>query len=100
MYFGASVKGRPAVTESAWAKFLAAEVTPKFPDGLTVWNAFGQWRSSDGKIYREATHVLLILYKPDATTEAKIETIRESYKKQFNQEGAPLRIDATVCAAF
>jgi hypothetical protein len=100
MFFGSSVKGRPAVSEAAWAKFLADQITPKFPDGLTVWNATGQWRSGDGKIYREATHVLLILYKPDATTEGKIEAIRDSYKKQFNQESAPLRVDSTVCAAF
>jgi hypothetical protein len=100
MYFGSSVKGRPAVSESAWAKFLGSEMTPKFPDGLTVWNAYGQWRWGDGKIYREATHVLLIIYKPDATSEGKIEAIRENYKKQFNQAGAPLRVDATVCAAF
>jgi hypothetical protein len=100
MFFGSSVKGRPVVTEWDWLKFLAAEVTPKFPDGLTIWNGYGQWRSGDGKIYREETRVLLILYKPDATSEGKIEAIRESYRKQFNQENAPLRVDATVCAAF
>jgi Protein of unknown function (DUF3574) len=36
--------------------------------------------------YREATHVLVILYKADATTDGKIETIRGAYKKQFHQE--------------
>jgi hypothetical protein len=96
MFFGSSVKGRPVVTEWARLKFLADEVTPKFPDGLTVWNGYGQWRSGDGKTYREETRVLLILYKADATTEGKIEAIRDSYKEQFNQENAPLRVDSTV----
>jgi hypothetical protein len=100
LYFGSSVKGRPFVTEEAWSQFLASEVTPKFPDGLTVFDANGQWRSDAGRIYREATHVLLILYKADATTEGKIEAIRDAYKKQFQQENAPLRVDATVCVAF
>lgn len=100
MYFGSSVKGRPFVATSAWSQFLASEVTPRFPDGLTVFDAHGQWRSSDGKIYSEATHVVLILYKADATTEGKIEAIRAAYKKQFNQEDLPLRVDTTVCAAF
>ena len=100
MYFGSSVKGLPFVTEEAWSQFLASEVTPKFPDGLTVFDAHGQWRSDDGKIYREETHVLLILYKADATTEEKIEAIRDAYKKQFQQEGLPLRVDTTVCATF
>lgn len=100
MFFGASVKGKPFVTEGMWRKFLSAEVTPKFPDGLTVWDGYGQWRSGDGHIYSEATHVLLILYKPDATTEGKIEAIRAAYKTQFHQENAPVRVDSAVCAAF
>ncbi len=100
MYFGSSVKGRPYVTERAWSHFLASEVTPKFPDGLTVFDAHGQWRSGDGKIYREATHVLLILYKTDAASEGKIEAIRNAYKIQFRQEDLPVRVDSTVCAAF
>jgi Protein of unknown function (DUF3574) len=100
LYFGSSVKGRPFVTERAWSKFLDSEVTPRFPDGLTVFDAHGQWRSGDGRIYREATRVLLILYKADATSEGKIEALRDAYKKQFHQEDAPLRVDSTVCAAF
>ncbi len=100
IYFGSSVKGASAVTAEAWSQFLASEVTPSFADGLTVFDANGQWRSSDGQVYREATHVVLILYKADATTEAKIEAIRDAYKKQFRQENAPLRVDSTVCAEF
>jgi hypothetical protein len=100
MYFGSSVKGAPAVTAEAWSQFLASEVTPRFADGLTVFEANGQWRSSDGQVYREATHVVLILYRADATTEGKIEAIRDAYKQQFHQENAPVRVDTTVCAAF
>jgi Protein of unknown function (DUF3574) len=100
LYFGSSVKGRPFVTERAWSTFLDAEVTPRFPEGLTVLDAHGQWRSGDGRIYREATHVLFILYKADATSERRIEAMRDAYKKQFHQDNAPLRVDSTVCAAF
>ena len=100
MYFGLSVKGASEVTAEAWSQFLATEVTPRFADGLTVFAANGQWRSSDGQVYREATRVVLILYKADATTDAKIEAIRDAYKKQFHQENAPIRVDATVCAEF
>ena len=42
MYFGSSVKGLPVVSAQAWSQFLASEVTPKFPDGLTVFDANGQ----------------------------------------------------------
>jgi hypothetical protein len=97
MYFGSSVKGAPVVTAEAWSQFLASEVTPRFADGLTVFDANGQWRSSDGRVYREATHVVLILYKADATTDAKI---GDAYQNEFHQENAPVRVDTTVCAAF
>ena len=100
IYFGSSVKGASVVTAEAWSQFLAAEVTPRFADGLTVFDANGQWRSGDGQVYREATHVVLILYKADAASEGKIEAIRDAYKKQFHQENAPVRVDTTVCAAF
>jgi len=98
LYFGSSVRGRPFVTE--WSQFLASEVTPKFPDGLTVSDARGQWRSGDGRIYREATHVLGILYKADATTDGKIEAIRGACKKQFHQENPAVRVDSAVCTSF
>ena len=100
LYFGSSVKGLPFVTEQDWSQFLAAEVTPKFPDGLTVLYANGQWRSGDERIYRESVHVLLIVFKPDAEAEGKIEAIRSAFKDQFRQEDLPMRVDTTVCAAF
>ena len=83
-----------------WSQFLESEVTPKFPDGLTISDAHGQWRSGDGRIYREATHVLVILYKANATTDGKIEAIRDAYKKQFRQENLPVRVDSAVCVSF
>jgi hypothetical protein len=100
MYFGSSVKGASVVTAEAWSQFLASEVTPRFPDGLTVFDANGQWRSRDGQVYPEATRVVLILYKADAATEGKIEAIRDAYKKRFHQENAPVRVDSSVCAEF
>ena len=42
MYFGSSVKGASVVTE-AWSQFLASEVTLRFVDGLTVFDANGQF---------------------------------------------------------
>ena len=44
LYFGlAHPLGK--VSESQWQAFLREEVTPRFPDGLTVWQADGQWRT-------------------------------------------------------
>ena len=46
--------------------FLAAEITPRFPDGLTVLDAAGQWRDGSGAIMRERTKLVIVLAKPGA----------------------------------
>ena len=39
-----------SVSELEWQMFLRDEVTARFPDGLTVWEANGQWRRSDSRL--------------------------------------------------
>ena len=36
MFFGRGKPGGGTVSDGEWRDFLAAEVTPRFPDGLTV----------------------------------------------------------------
>ena len=45
LMFGRNIGGRLGVTEARWSRFLADEITPRFPDGLTVVDASGQWRA-------------------------------------------------------
>src|SRR5689334_21818217 len=47
LLFGASRRDGSAVGEVEWQAFLDTEVTPRFPDGLTVLTGYGQWRSGD-----------------------------------------------------
>ena len=44
LYFGLA-RPKGSVTELEWQIFLRDEVTRRFPDGLTVWEAEGQWRT-------------------------------------------------------
>ena len=99
LFFGTSSKGRPIVSAAAWSRFLATEVTPRFPDGLTVYDAHGQWRGDGGRITREETHVLMIVYSASSTAECGIEAIRDAYKKRFHQE-LVMRLDKAACVAF
>jgi Protein of unknown function (DUF3574) len=46
LYFGLSIPGGGTVSDADWRDFLAHEVTPRFPDGLTVNEARGQWRDT------------------------------------------------------
>lgn len=94
LYFGMKKGDDCVISEEDWNKFLETEVTPRFPDGLTVFEAYGQYKTASGKIVREPSRVLTLFYpkKEREAVNRKIEEIREAYKKQFNQESV-LRLD-------
>ena len=98
LYFGTAMpQGR--VSPEDWRGFVDAVVTPRFPDGLTVWPAQGQWKSADGAIVREASWVLNIVHAPDAASETAIAGIVDAYKTRFGQESV-LRVGNDACASF
>jgi hypothetical protein len=96
LYFGMNIPGGGTVSEEDWGKFLSDEVTPKFPDGFTVVESYGQYKDKSGAIVKEKSRVLVLLYpkKNRKDTGPKIEAIREAYKKAFRQESV-LRLDFT-----
>lgn len=98
LYFGLD---RPAgiVSEREWRSFLRSVVTPRFPQGFTVWDAYGQWRDAHGRIEREPARVLLIIHPDTEKVRTALAEIIDIYKHRFQQE-AVLREVAPVCAAF
>lgn len=74
------------VSDAQWRAFVAQVVTPRFPRGLTVWLADGQWRSETGHIEREPTFVLELLHAPDARSDASVVEIIDAYKRHFCQQ--------------
>jgi hypothetical protein len=103
LFFGCAKADGTAVTVAEWDAFLDAEITPRFPDGLTVVDAAGQWREADGDLVEESSKVVLLLYPSAASAEshAEIEAIRAAYEQRFGQE-AVLRADHArpVCASL
>ncbi|MEU5319636.1 DUF3574 domain-containing protein [Streptomyces sp. NPDC021056] len=80
--------GGPAVTDKQFMGFVDKEVTPDFPDGLTVHAGRGQWRDADGTIEKERSYELILLY-PVAragASDRRIEEIRRAYEQAFGQE--------------
>src|SRR5260221_3213054 len=62
LMFGRNIGDRVGVGEAAWSRFLAREITPRFPDGLTVLNATGQWQDKDrGRLVREPSKLVVII---------------------------------------
>jgi hypothetical protein len=98
VYFGADKPGGQ-VTAADWAGFLATEVTPRFPAGLTSWQASGQWRSASGALVQEPSYVLSLVHPPQATSDAAVAALVAAYKRRFSQE-AVLRVRSTACMAL
>ena len=99
IFMGRSAGDVEVVDDEAWAAFLADVVTPRFPDGLTVLDASGQWRNSDGSIEKERSKVLLIMAPPEADALRLINEISDEYKQRFNQE-AVLQAVSDACVTF
>src|SRR5881396_2388194 len=75
--------GRGKASDARWRQFLAREVTPRFPDGLTVYETTGQWRDrARNAIVRERSRVLRIIVPAEAPAREKVEAVAEAYKKQ------------------
>jgi hypothetical protein len=93
LFFG-TAKPDGVVSEEEFRSFVDLVVTPLFPDGLTVEKADGQFRGADEVIVKEQSFVIILLYPHETFRESseKIESIRELYKDQFDQESV-LRAD-------
>ncbi|MEW2391555.1 DUF3574 domain-containing protein [Streptomyces venezuelae] len=102
LFFGTErPDGGPAVTDKQFMAFIDKEVTPGFPDGLTIQNGRGQWRDSNGKIERERSYELILLYPtPEARKrDVQIEEIRSDYEKKFAQDSVA-RLDERTRVDF
>jgi hypothetical protein len=86
LFFGRNVPGGGTVSEEEWTAFLAEVVTPRFPDGLTVLRAEGQWRDGQGAVIREHSFVLEIAHPATPAADAALEEIAAEYKRRFRQE--------------
>ena len=98
LFFGTERPGG-IVSPSEWSEFLRGVVTPKFPEGLTVWQASGQWRAAGGAITSEASHVLSLVHPETEAAESAVRAIVTEYKSRFQQE-AVLRVRGNACASF
>src|SRR5882672_12562427 len=97
LYFGLA-RPKGAVSELEWQLFLRDEVTTRFPEGLTVWEADGQWRRSDGVVDHERSKVLLLVHADTPVARAGVQRVIERYRRSFDQQSV-LWETARVCAA-
>ena len=99
IFMGRNSQSGEVVDDAAWATFLEDSVTPRFPDGLTVLDAQGQWRDSEGLVRKERSKLLVILVPPDDDGMRLIGEVSDEYKRRFGQESL-LRFGSDACVTF
>lgn len=99
LYFGRNTPGGAELSDSAWQQYVDEVLTTRFPAGLTIWDAAGQWRGASGKVERERSKVLTLLHAGDERSDRLVAEAVGEYKRRFTQE-AVLRERVTTCSRF
>ncbi len=101
LYFGLGRLGEPEARAAQWQTYLDREVTPRFPDGLTVLDAYGQWRRRGGDAApgRLLSKVLIILHEDTPQRNAEIEALRLAWKQATGDQSV-LRVSQPADVSF
>ncbi|HKF48509.1 MAG TPA: DUF3574 domain-containing protein [Terracidiphilus sp.] len=102
LYFGLGPADHPeqGISEVKWREFLDREVTPRFPDGLSVVDVFGQWLSKGKTTPERLRSKVLIIYYPDsAENRNKIDAIRAAWKAMTGDQSV-LRVTEPADVSF
>jgi hypothetical protein len=100
MYFGRNIGATHGVSDEQWQAFVDREITPRFPDGLTIADAQGQWRdSATGAIVREPSKALTVFLDDEARGRSALGQIAEAYKRDFHQQAVALVVERS-CVSF
>ena len=100
LFFGQNIAGKKDIAPAAWQTFLKEDVSPRFPDGFTVLDAYGQWRDpATMRIGRERSKVLEIATDDSPDVRTKLEDIAARYRALFHQQSVGI-VTMPGCARF
>ena len=100
LLLGRKIGDRLGVSETQFLNFLDREITPRFPDGLTVYDARGQYRDSErNRIVREPSKVVMIVLPGGPEDMTRLNEIAEAYKKRFKQQSVGIVL-RQACVSF
>jgi len=102
LYFGMGPADHPeqGISEAQWQAFLDHEVTPRFPDGLSVLDLYGQWQGKGQPApERLRSKVLIIDYPDTPENRDKIEAIRAAWKTKTHDQSV-MRVTQPADVSF
>lgn len=101
LYFGLGTAGKgDGVSEAEWRAFLDKDVTPRFPSGLTVVDAYGQWQGSkQPQPERLRSKIVVLLYADSPAQREAIDAIRSAWKAKTGDQSV-LRVTQPAEVSF
>lgn len=88
-----------SVSAADWRRFMTEVVTPRFPDGLTIVEANGQWRASgEREVTFERSRVVEIAHDDSPVLDHRLREVVAVYKHRYRQRSVMLtRARVEVC---
>jgi hypothetical protein len=99
VYFGRNRPDGGVVSDAEWQAFLNEVVTLRFPAGLTVVDAVGQWKGESGVVEQERSEIVTLMHDGGPGARTAVAELAAEYKRRFRQE-AVLRERTRTCARF
>jgi hypothetical protein len=100
LLFGRNIGGRLGVSEAQWGRFVDREISPRFPDGLTVLDAKGEWRDIARKtLVHEPSKVVEIVLPGKPDDGERLKEIAAAYKSRFRQQSVGIVV-RDACVSF
>jgi Protein of unknown function (DUF3574) len=100
LLFGRKIGERVGVSEREFGRFVDREISPRFPDGLTVLDAAGEWNDTARKtIIHEPSKLVEIILPGNADDLDRLTQIAEAYKRQFQQQSVGI-VTRAACVSF
>lgn len=102
LYFGIGLVDQPdkGISDAQWREFLDREVSSRFPDGLSVFDIYGQWRGKQqSKVERLHSKVIVLLHPDAPQPRADIEAIRAAWKTMSGDQSV-LRVTQPADVSF
>ncbi|MGL4882605.1 MAG: DUF3574 domain-containing protein [Waterburya sp.] len=96
LFFGRDISGVGEVSESQFQSFVDNVITPRFPDGLTIFDTQGQFQDTTGTVVEESSQVVSLITEDTQTNETAINEIVSEYIAQFQQESVLIVVDEDI----
>jgi hypothetical protein len=97
LFLGASSHGR--VSDRALRRFVDQEITPRFPDGVSVVDGGPQWTGKSDGLIRDSAKVVLIALPASGDAHRRVQAVRDAYRARFGLDSF-VAIPPATCMAI